>query len=149
MTNQRGMEYIDSKIKNDWVEKSTHYRENLGKEAFENEVSLYGKEMQERYAVLNRLDKEGVNLLLSPDSSSKFIVPGFGVFAGAADSYERPAVSGADGVAGPTADGLCDLPAGNGAQHELDLLGGGAPWQGAGSKTTDRDGAAGAGTTER
>ncbi len=80
MTNQRGMEYIDSKIKNDWVEKSTHYRENLGKEAFENEVSLYGKEMQERYAVLNRLDKEGVNLLLSPDSSSKFIVPGFGVF---------------------------------------------------------------------
>lgn len=35
--------------------------------------------MQERLKVTKRLSDEGIRLLLSPDSSSKFIVPGFGV----------------------------------------------------------------------
>ncbi|VXC47938.1 MULTISPECIES: amidohydrolase family protein [Chryseobacterium] len=79
MLKQRGMEYIPTKIKNDWAEKSKIYREKLGKEGFEQEKSKYSIEMQERYKVTKRLNDEGVKLLLSPDSSSKFIVSGFGI----------------------------------------------------------------------
>ena len=35
--------------------------------------------MQERFNITKRLNDEGVKLLLSPDSSSKFIVSGFGM----------------------------------------------------------------------
>lgn len=79
MLNQRGMEYIPKEIKNDWAEKSKNYREKLGKEGFEKERNEYASEMQERLKVTKRLNDEGVKLLLSPDSSSKFIVPGFGI----------------------------------------------------------------------
>lgn len=79
MLNLKGMEYIPTEIKNDWVEKSKSYREKLGKEGFEKERNEYAIEMQERLKVTKRLNDEGVRLLLSPDSSSKFIVPGFGM----------------------------------------------------------------------
>lgn len=79
MLNLRGMEYIPTEIKTDWAEKSKKYREKLGKEGFEKEKNKYAIEMQERLKVTKRLNDEGVKLLLSPDSSSKFIVPGFGV----------------------------------------------------------------------
>ena len=79
MLNQRGMEYIPTEIKTDWAEKSKNYREKLGKEGFEKEKNQYAVEMQERCKVTKRLNDEGVKLLLSPDSSSKFIVPGFGM----------------------------------------------------------------------
>ncbi|MEG0760335.1 MAG: amidohydrolase family protein, partial [Chryseobacterium sp.] len=70
---------IPKEIKNDWAEKSKNYREKLGKEGFEKERNEYASEMQERLKVTKRLNDEGVKLLLSPDSSSKFIVPGFGM----------------------------------------------------------------------
>jgi hypothetical protein len=79
MLNQKGMEYIPTEIKKDWAEKSKNYREKLGKEAFEQEKNKYAIEMQERLNATKRLNDEGVKLLLSPDSSSKFIVPGFGM----------------------------------------------------------------------
>lgn len=79
MLNQRGMEYIPTEIKKDWAEKSKTYREKLGKEGFEQEKNQYAVEMQERFKVTKRLNDEGVKLLLSPDSSSKFIVSGFGI----------------------------------------------------------------------
>lgn len=79
MLNQRGMEYIPTAIKNDWAEKSKIYREKLGKEGFEKEKNEYAVEMKERFKVVKRLNDEGVKLLLSPDSSSKFIVSGFGM----------------------------------------------------------------------
>lgn len=79
MLKQRGMEYISKETKTDWVEKSKNYREKLGKEAFEQEKDKYSIEMQERFKATKRLNDEGVKLLLSPDSSSKFIVPGFGM----------------------------------------------------------------------
>jgi hypothetical protein len=79
MLNQRGMEYIPTEIKTDWAEKSQLYRDKLGKDGFEEEKSKYALEMQERFNVTKRLNDEGVKLLLSPDSSSKFIVPGFGM----------------------------------------------------------------------
>lgn len=79
MLNQRGMEYISTDIKTDWAEKSKIYREKLGKDGFEEERSRYALEMEERFKVVKRLNDEGVKLLLSPDSSSKFIIPGFGM----------------------------------------------------------------------
>lgn len=79
MLNQRGMEYISTDIKTDWAEKSKIYREKLGKDGFDEERSRYALEMEERFKVVKRLNDEGVKLLLSPDSSSKFIIPGFGM----------------------------------------------------------------------
>lgn len=79
MLNQKGMEYIPTDIKTDWAEKSQLYRDKLGKEGFEEERIKYASEMQERFNVTKRLNDEGVKLLLSPDSSSKFIVSGFGM----------------------------------------------------------------------
>src|SRR5690554_5364496 len=77
MLNQRGMQYIPTDIKTDWAEKSKIYRSKLGKDGFEQEKAEYALEMQERFNVVKRLNDEGVKLLLSPDASSKFIVPGF------------------------------------------------------------------------
>src|SRR5690606_3683302 len=79
MLNQKGMEYIPTDIKTEWAEKSQLYRDKLGKEGFEEERIKYASEMQERFNVTKRLNDEGVKLLLSPDSSSKFIVSGFGM----------------------------------------------------------------------
>lgn len=79
MLNQRGMQYIPEGIKNDWAEKSTNYRTKLGKEEFEAEKQKYALEIQERLNMTKRLHDQGVKLVLSPDSSSKFIVPGFGL----------------------------------------------------------------------
>src|SRR5690554_5384900 len=79
MLNQRGMQYIPTDIKTDWAEKSKIYRSKLGKDGFEQEKAEYALEMQERFNVVKRLNDEGVKLLLSPDASSKFIVPGFGM----------------------------------------------------------------------
>lgn len=79
MLNQRGMQYIPTDIKTDWAEKSKIYRGKLGKDGFEQEKAEYALEMQERFNVVKRLNDEGVKLLLSPDASSKFIVPGFGM----------------------------------------------------------------------
>lgn len=80
MLNQRGMEYIAESIKSDWTEGTKTYRAKLGKEGFALEKENYAKEMQERFNIVKRLNEESVKLLLSPDSSSKFIVPGFGFF---------------------------------------------------------------------
>ncbi len=79
MLNQRGMQYIPTDIKSDWAEKSIIYRSKLGKNGFEQEKAEYALEMQERFNITKRLNDEGVKLLLSPDSSSKFIVSGFGM----------------------------------------------------------------------
>ncbi|MDO5607014.1 MAG: amidohydrolase family protein [Capnocytophaga sp.] len=79
MLSQRGMEFISSEIKADWAEKSKEYRAKLGSEKFQEEKEAYAKEMQERLDVVLKLEEQGTKLLISPDSSSKFIVPGFGL----------------------------------------------------------------------
>lgn len=80
MLQQNGMQFIPEEIKKDWAEKSKIYRDKLGKQGFEEERNAYAQEMQERFKVTKKLNDKGVRLLLSPDSSSKFIVPGFGMF---------------------------------------------------------------------
>ena len=76
---QNGIEYIDPKTVALWVEKTKKYREKMGEKALNEELAFYSKEIDERLAVIKKLNTEGVKLLLSPDSSSKFIVPGFGM----------------------------------------------------------------------
>lgn len=79
MVNQYGMNYMEPKVVSDWAEKSTAYREKLGKQAFEEEVVNETKTINERLSVIKILNDKGIKLLLSPDSSSKFVVPGFGM----------------------------------------------------------------------
>ncbi len=74
---KRGMEFIASSVLKDWSDKTNQYREKMGKKALDDEIAFYGKEIEERLSVINNLNKTGIKLLLSPDSSSKFIVPGF------------------------------------------------------------------------
>ena len=76
---QKGIEYIDPKTVTEWVDKTVKYREKMGEKALKEEIDFYAKEIDERLQVINRLNKDGVKLLLSPDSSSKFIIPGFGM----------------------------------------------------------------------
>ncbi len=79
MLKQRGMEYINDSIKKYWAKKSRQYRNKLGKIAFKEEVLKYSKELEERCKILKLLNDYNIKLLLSPDSSSKFIVSGFGL----------------------------------------------------------------------
>ncbi len=95
MLNQRGMQYIATDIKTDWAEKSSAYRAKLGAEGFEAERSKYALEMQERFTVTKHLNDIGVKLLLSPDASSKFIVPGFGMLK-EMKLYEKAGLSNYD-----------------------------------------------------
>ena len=46
MQQEPGVQYIDSNIKKEWVEKSKSYRNKLGVDAFNEEVSKYTNEMQ-------------------------------------------------------------------------------------------------------
>jgi hypothetical protein len=80
MLNQRGMEYVSEELKKEWAEGTKTYRGKLGKDGFEEEKKKYALEMQERFNVVKQLNEQGTLLLLSPDSSSKFIVSGFGMF---------------------------------------------------------------------
>lgn len=79
MKNQRGMEYTKPEVLKKWTEGTQNYRSEMGEAAFETERKEEGEEMQQRYAVVKKLNKMGVNLLISPDASSKWVVPGFGI----------------------------------------------------------------------
>ncbi|MCG2610563.1 amidohydrolase family protein [Flavobacterium sp. SM15] len=79
MQKQRGMQFINAEESKDWSEKTELYRTKMGKEAFEEEVKKYRNEIEERLSVVKKANAMGIPLLLSPDSSTKFIIPGFGV----------------------------------------------------------------------
>lgn len=72
-----GMEYISTATMNEWIEKTKEYRTKLGAQAYKEEVSKELKELDEKYAVIKRLQKEGVKMILSPDASSKYMIAGF------------------------------------------------------------------------
>lgn len=80
MLNQKGMEFVSEELKKEWAEGTKMYRNKLGIEGFEEERKKYALEMQERFNVVKQLNSQGTILLLSPDASSKFIVPGFGMY---------------------------------------------------------------------
>lgn len=76
---EKGIEYIDPKIVSEWVAKTTKYRKEMGEKALNEELAFYAKEIQERLMVINELNKNGIKLLISPDSSAKFVIPGLGI----------------------------------------------------------------------
>ncbi|MBE9490303.1 MAG: amidohydrolase family protein [Bacteroidetes bacterium] len=79
LLNQDGMQFVSKAIVNDWIEKTKQYREKLGTKAYKEEVENELKKLDEKYQIIQRLNKLGINMLLSPDSSSKYMVTGFGI----------------------------------------------------------------------
>ena len=79
LRNQPAMQYISTKVMDDWIEKTKQYRAKMGQEAYLSEVSAELKKLDIKYGIINELNKHGVKMLLSPDSSSKYMISGFGI----------------------------------------------------------------------
>lgn len=80
LLNQNGMQYFTTETKMEWVGKTNLYKEKTGKEAIDKEILGEQKTLNEKFQVVKKLNDLGVKLLLSPDASSKYMVPGFAVF---------------------------------------------------------------------
>jgi len=76
---QPGMKYVSKKDVDNWIEKTKQYRDKLGQKTYEEEVENELKKLNNKYQVIKKLNELGINMLLSPDSSSKYMVAGFGV----------------------------------------------------------------------
>ena len=76
---QPGMQYVSKEVVNSWIEKTKQYRDKLGAKAYREEVNIELKKLDEKYHIIKKLNELGVKMLLSPDSSSKYMVAGFGV----------------------------------------------------------------------
>lgn len=72
-----GMEFISAETMKEWIEKTKAYREKIGKQAYEDEVAAELKTLDEKYSVINRLQKEGIKMIVSPDASGKYMITGF------------------------------------------------------------------------
>ncbi len=71
-----GMEFISKPTMQEWIEKTKTYRDKIGEQAYKEEVAKELKDLEEKYQVIARLQKEGVKMLLSPDASSKYMMTG-------------------------------------------------------------------------
>lgn len=74
-----GMEHVSNQTMTDWIAKTKEYRNKLGEQAYKEEVSKELKELEEKYQIVTKLQKEGVKMLLSPDASSKYMMTGFNI----------------------------------------------------------------------
>lgn len=79
LRHQAGMKYIPTATVDSWIEKTTAYREKIGLEAYKAEVKNELKTLDEKYEVIKKMHAMGIKMVLSPDSSSKYMVNGFGV----------------------------------------------------------------------
>ena len=71
-----GMEYVSNETMKEWLEKTKQYRDKIGEQAYKDEVAKELKDLEEKYQVITRLQKEGIKMLLSPDASSKYMMTG-------------------------------------------------------------------------
>lgn len=71
-----GMEFVSKSTMQEWITKTKEYRLKIGEQAYKDEVTNELKELQEKYQVIARLQKEGIKMLLSPDASSKYMMTG-------------------------------------------------------------------------
>lgn len=71
------MEFIPKATVDEWIEKTKLYREKIGNDAYKLEVANELKSLDEKYKVIKELHDMGIPMLLSPDSSSKYMVSGF------------------------------------------------------------------------
>jgi len=76
---QPGMQYVSKEVVNSWIEKTKQYKDKLGAKAYREEVNIELKKLDEKYHIIKKLNELGVKMLLSPDSSSKYMIAGFGV----------------------------------------------------------------------
>lgn len=72
-----GMEFISNETMKEWLDKTKEYRDRIGVQAYKAEVAKELKDLEEKYQVIVRLQKEGIKMLLSPDASSKYMITGF------------------------------------------------------------------------
>jgi hypothetical protein len=79
LRNQPGMKYVPIKVVDNWIKKTKQYREKLGEENYKKEVEKELEKLEEKYQIIKKLNDLGINILLSPDSSSKYMVTGFGI----------------------------------------------------------------------
>lgn len=72
-----GMEFIPKATLDHWIEKTKLYREKMGNTAYQLEVENELKYLDEKYHLIKKLHELGIPMLLSPDSSSKYMISGF------------------------------------------------------------------------
>lgn len=77
LRNLSGMEFIPKAILDEWIEKTKQYRDKLGNQAYAEEVANELKSLDEKYKVIKQIHAMKIPMLLSPDSSSKYMVSGF------------------------------------------------------------------------
>ena len=74
-----GMEFVPKAKMEEWVESTNKYREKMGVTAFNEEVVNELQALDEKYQIIKQLYHAGVPMILSPDSSSKYMIAGFSV----------------------------------------------------------------------
>nr|BFF39741.1 hypothetical protein BACY1_15460 [Tenacibaculum mesophilum] len=74
-----GMSFVSKETMEKWIEKTKSYREKLGEKAYKREVKEELDKLQKKYDIVRKLNNQGVQMLLSPDSSAKYMIPGFGI----------------------------------------------------------------------
>lgn len=77
LRNRPGMEFIQKITFNNWIEKTKQYREKIGLQAYKKEIDNELKSLKKKYQIIKKVHDLGINMLLSPDSSSKYMAPGF------------------------------------------------------------------------
>ena len=76
---QPGINYISKEKVDNWIDKTKQYREKLGVQGYKDEVASELKKLNEKYEVIKKLHNLNIKMLLSPDSSAKYMVAGFGL----------------------------------------------------------------------
>lgn len=77
--NLPGMEFVSKVKMEEWIAGTIKYREKIGDEAYKEEVVSEMKTLDEKYKIVKKLHEAGVNMILSPDASGKYMIAGFGV----------------------------------------------------------------------
>lgn len=72
-----GMAFIPETTVEEWITQTKQYRDKLGNEAYTKEVVDEMKSLDEKFEIIKRLNELQIPMLLSPDSSSKYMVYGF------------------------------------------------------------------------
>lgn len=72
-----GMAFIPETTVEEWITQTKQYRNKLGNEAYTKEVADEMKSLDEKFEIIKRLNDLQIPMLLSPDSSSKYMVYGF------------------------------------------------------------------------
>ena len=72
-----GMEFIPKATVEEWIDGTKNYREKLGMDAYKEEVAKELESLDEKFKIIKTIHALGIPMLLSPDSSSKYMISGF------------------------------------------------------------------------